>query len=443
MNQQKYREFLPAILEIQETPPSPVGRVIIWVIITLLVVAASWAALSSIDIVAVTRGKIVVSELSRPVSSAVLAEIESVLVHDGMHVEKGQVLIRLNSRALDARLDENRLRHKNNRFHIARLMLLREHLQENSADSQLAIAFFKEDAVLAQQLSERLLAEINNDRQEKAVLRNKMTVLQAQKGSYESQKAQSERLLPIYQEQYQALITLHNKQLTSRDSMLEMQKRFTEARYALESSQARLVEMDASYRQAETEYQASVAAKLQQVEEMLSEKQHENQVLEKQHQELGAQIAQYTLRAPVAGIVDALMFRDRGAAVDAPQELLRIVPKNEMLKAEVLVSNSDVGFLQPGQHATVKIDTFDFTRYGWISGRLSRISADALEDKERGLLYKAIIELDKKALTIEGREIDLEPGMEVTAEITTGKRTLLSYLLSPISEALDSVGKQR
>lgn len=443
MNQQKYREFLPAILEIQETPPSPVGRVIIWVIITLLVVAVSWAALSSIDIVAVTRGKIVVSELSRPVSSAVLAEIESVLVHDGMHVEKGQVLIRLNSRALDARLDENRLRHKNNRFHIARLMLLREHFQENSAYSRLAMAFFKEDAVLAQQLSERLLAEINNDRQEKAVLRNKMAVLQAQKSSYESQKAQSERLLPIYQEQYQALITLHNKQLTSRDSMLEMQKRFTEARYALESSLAKLVEMDASYQQAETEYQASVAAKIQQVEEALSEKQHENQILEKQHQELRAQIAQYTLRAPVAGVVDALIFRDRGAAVDAPQELLRIVPKNETLKAEVLVSNSDVGFLQPGQHATVKIDTFDFTRYGWVSGRLSRISADALEDKERGLLYKAIIELDKKALTIEGREIHLEPGMEVTAEITTGKRTLLSYLLSPITEALDSVGKQR
>ena len=94
MNTQKYREFLPAILEIQETPPSPVGRIILWVIMALLVVAIVWAACSNIDIVAVTRGKVVVSELSRPVSSAVLAEIESVLVHDGMHVEKGQVLIR-------------------------------------------------------------------------------------------------------------------------------------------------------------------------------------------------------------------------------------------------------------------------------------------------------------------------------------------------------------
>lgn len=443
MNTQKYREFLPAILEIQETPPSPVGRIILWVIMALLVVAIVWAACSNIDIVAVTRGKVVVSELSRPVSSAVLAEIESVLVHDGMHVEKGQVLIRLNSHALDARMGEVTLRQKINRFHIARLTLLREHLQEHNAATTLPKTLFQEDMLLAQQLSARLAVEIENDRQEKAVLRDRMAVLKAQKKSYQTQKSQSERLLPIYREQYNALVTLHQKQLTSRDSMLEMQKQFTQARYDLESATAKLVEMDVSYQQAETEYRASVVAKVQQAEQDLSDKQHENRVLEKQQQDLEAQIAQYTLRAPVAGVVDALMFRDAGAAVDAPQELLRIVPDNETLRAEVAVSNSDVGFLHCGQSVTVKIDTFDFTRYGWVSGRLNRISADATEDKDLGLIYKAIIDLDKNSLPVDGKTIMLEPGMQVTAEITTGKRTLLSYLLSPVTEALDGVGKQR
>lgn len=89
MNQQKYREFLPAILEIQETPPSPAGHILLWVVMAMLVTAVIWSACGHIDVVAVTRGKIVVSELSRPVSSAVLAEVESVLVRDGMHVEKG------------------------------------------------------------------------------------------------------------------------------------------------------------------------------------------------------------------------------------------------------------------------------------------------------------------------------------------------------------------
>lgn len=443
MNQDKYREFLPAILEIQETPPSPMGRIIVWVIITMLAVAVIWSSCGNIDVVAVTRGKIVVSELSRPVSSSVLAEVEAVLVHDGMHVEKGQILIRLNSHALEARLAENRTRQKVNYFHIERLKLLREHYQEHEAAQQLAASFVTEDPNLARQLSGQLRAEIENDQQEKAVLHGKMAVLKAQKKEYESQKTQYERLLPVFREQYQALVTLNKKQLTSRDSVLEKQKQLTEAQYTLESAVARLIEMDVSYRQAETEYTASVAEKLQQVERDLSDKEYENRVLEKQALELSAQIAQYTLHAPVSGVVDSLIFRDGGGAVDAPQELMRIVPDNETLKAEVMVSNSDIGFLHLNQKVTVKIDTFDFTRFGWVPGRLKHISADATEDKDLGLVYKATIELDKNTLRVNGKEMHLEPGMQVTAEVKTDSRTLLSYLLSPVLEALDEVGKQR
>ncbi|HDG1670036.1 HlyD family type I secretion periplasmic adaptor subunit [Kluyvera ascorbata] len=443
MTQESYREFLPAVLEVQETPPSPVGRIILRTIMVLLVTAVVWSACGDIDIVAISRGKVVVSELSRPVSSAVMAEVESVLVRDGMKVKKGQPLIRLNSRALDARYEENALRQKINRFHIARLTLLLQHYQDQPAEEKLPAIFYQEDEALARQLSAQLMSEAENDRQEKAVLRDKMSVLKAQKVWYASQKAQSESLLPVYNEQYQALATLYKKQLTSRDSLLEKQKQLTEARYTLESAQAKLTEMDVSYHQAETEYRARIAEKMQQVEQDISDKQHENRVLEKQLQELSAQIAQYTLKAPVSGIVDALLFRDGGAAVDAPQELLRIVPENETLTAEVMVSNSDIGFLHSGQNVTVKIDTFDFTRYGWVPGRLIKLSADAIEDKELGLVYKATIELNKKSLVIDGQPMRLEPGMQVTAEITTGTRTILSYLLSPVMEALDSVGKQR
>jgi len=443
MTQHKYRDFLPAVLEVQETPPSPVGRIIMWTIMVLLVTAIIWSACGKVDIVAVTRGKIVFSELSRPVSSAVMAEVESVLVRDGMHVEKGQVLIRLNNSVVQARYDENVLRQKINRFHIARLALLRGHYQEHETPRQLAAAFFTEDPALARQASAELVTEVENDREEKAVLRDRMAVLTAQKAWYVSQKTQSERLLPVYQEQYQALATLYKKQLTSRDSVLELQKRLTEARYTLEGASAKLTEMDVSYRQAETEYRARIAEKMQQTEQDISAKEHENRVLEKQQQELKAQIAQYTLKAPVSGVVDALVFRDGGAAVDAPQELLRIVPENEVLRAEVMVSNSDVGFLHSGQAVTVKIDTFDFTRYGWVPGQLKQVSADATEDKDLGLVYRAIITLDRKALVIDGKSVPLEPGMQVTAEIKTGKRTVLSYLLSPVMEALDDVGKQR
>jgi hemolysin D len=122
---------------------------------------------------------------------------------------------------------------------------------------------------------------------------------------------------------------------------------------------------------------------------------------------------------------------------------LKIVPENEKLIAEVWVSNQDIGFLRKNQSVTVKVDTFDFTRYGWIEGKLLIISSDAIEDKDLGLVYKAVIELSKNHLIIDEQPVNLEPGMSISAEIITGQRTLLSYLLSPMMEALDDVGKQR
>lgn len=91
-----YREFLPAVLEIQDTPPSPAGRFILWGVMLLLTLSVCWAALGQVDIVAITRGKVVVTLLSRPVSSAVTADIARVYVQDGQHVEKGSLLIQLN-----------------------------------------------------------------------------------------------------------------------------------------------------------------------------------------------------------------------------------------------------------------------------------------------------------------------------------------------------------
>lgn len=443
MSRKTHYDFLPAVLEVQETPPSPVGRIILWVIIFLIAIAVVWASCSRVDVVAIADGKLAASDLSRPVSSAVTAEVEAVWVREGMLVKKGQPLIQLNAQTLLSRREDLRLLNKYNRFQVARLTLLNAHLLGEKAASQLSDACFSEDADLAGQITTRLRAEIENDRKEKQVLRDNIAVLEAQKKWYAGQQAQYQQLLPLYEEQMKALRTLHQKQFTSRDSVLEIQKKHIEARYALTSATAKLDETEVTIRKAETEYEARIAEKRQQFTTELSEKEHENQRVNYQLAELDAQIAQYTLRAPVEGVVDALVFRDAGAAVEAPQELLRIVPVSEPLNAEIFINNQDVGFINVGQPVTVKVNTFDFTRFGWIEGTLTALSADASEDKDRGLLYRATVKLDKQTLLIDGGEKKLEPGMQVSVEVVTGERTLLSYLLSPALEAMNSVGKQR
>ena len=439
----KYRDFLPAALEVQETPPSPIGRFILWSIVILLVIAIAWASLSKVDIVAATRGKLVVNELSRPVNSAVTAEIVEVLVKEGEHVEKGQSLIKLNSASLIAQLEENILQQKINRFHIARLELLYEHYLNRPAPLILSDNFQLESPLLAQQISMQLQAEVEDDYNEKEVFKLNQQIITAQIENYQIQKEMAENLLPIYREQYEALNSLYKKDMTSKDSLLEIQKKYLEAKFTVNSADAKVKEMRANYAQIDAQIKSHVADKIREIEQEKIQRLNQNDILSAQQKQLEALIAQYELKAPIAGIVESLVYRDAGAAVEAPQELLKIVPENEKLIAEVWVSNQDIGFLRRNQLAAVKIDTFDFTRYGWIEGKLLNISSDAIDDKDLGLVYKAVIELSTNHLIIDGQTIKLESGMSVSAEVKTGQRTVLSYLLSPMMEALDDVGKQR
>lgn len=440
---QKYRDFLPAALEVQETPPSPIGRFILWSIVILLVIAIAWASLSKVDIVAATRGKLVVNELSRPVNSAVTAEIVEVLVKEGEHVEKGQSLIKLNSASLVAQLEENILQQKINRFHIARLELLYEHYLNRPAPLILSDNFQLESPLLAQQISMQLQAEVEDDYNEKEVFKLNQQIITAQIENYQIQKEMAENLLPIYREQYEALNSLYKKDMTSKDSLLEIQKKYLEAKFTVNSADAKVKEMRANYAQIDAQIKSHVADKIREIEQEKIQRLNQNDILSAQQKQLEALIAQYELKAPIAGIVESLVYRDAGAAVEAPQELLKIVPEDEKLIAEVWVSNQDIGFLRRNQLAAVKIDTFDFTRYGWIEGKLLNISSDAIDDKDLGLVYKAVIELSTNHLIIDGQTIKLESGMSVSAEVKTGQRTVLSYLLSPMMEALDDVGKQR
>ncbi|AGB82459.1 type I secretion membrane fusion protein, HlyD family [Serratia sp. FGI94] len=438
-----HNDFLPAVLEVQETPPSPLGRLIMWVVMALLLLAVGWAAYSEVDIVAVTRGKLAVTRLSRPVHTAVTANIATVLVQEGERVKKGQVLVELNSAALVAQREENLLRQRINRLHIARLDQLAQQYADLPANGNLPEHLVRQEPAFSLPVQTQLAAEIEADRQEKQVYKSMLVTLNAQLESYQQQHQMAKDLLPIYHKQYKAIESLHSKKMTSHDSLLEIRKTYLEASYNVNALSARVKEAKSNYQQKEAELTANIANKIRDAEKERVNYLNENALLSAQLKQLDATIEQYTLVAPIDGKVDSLSFRDSGAAVEAPQEVLKIVPENERLNAEVWVSNQDIGFLNIGQAVTVKIDAFDFTRYGWVEGTLKHLSADAIEDQNLGLVYKAVIELDQNAIAISKVKKKLEPGMSVSAEIKTGQRTVLSYLLSPMLEALDDVGKQR
>ncbi|MBG6244708.1 hypothetical protein CS369_07880 [Candidatus Symbiopectobacterium sp. 'North America'] len=207
----------------------------------------------------------------------------------------------------------------------------------------------REDSLLADRLAALLMTEVENDRYEKAVYESKKAVLHAQTMGHQSRKRLADEQLMVLKEQYQAIESLYHKNITSRDSLLEIKKQYLEAHHAVDGVVANLEERRRSLAQLEQEQRSERAEKINSVAQNIAEREHEHHLLASQLKQVNAQIAQYTLRSPVEGIVNSLVFRDAGDAVEPPQELPKIIPVDSELVAEVMIKNQDVGFLRVGQ----------------------------------------------------------------------------------------------
>jgi hemolysin D len=140
------------------------------------------------------------------------------------------------------------------------------------------------------------------------------------------------------------------------------------------------------------------------------------------------------LRAPVSGTVQQLAVHTVGGVATQAQALMEIVP-DDTLEVEASIDNKDIGFVNPGQDAVVKIETFPYTHYGYLDGKVAKVSNDATQDKKLGLVFPARIKLPTNRILVEHKWVTLSPGMAVTVEIKTGKRRVAEYFLSPLVEA--------
>ena len=149
------------------------------------------------------------------------------------------------------------------------------------------------------------------------------------------------------------------------------------------------------------------------------------------------------LTAPVAGTVQQVAVHTEGGVVTPAQVLMIIVPKDAQVSAEVVIDNKDIGFVNAGQAAQIKLETFPYTRYGVVEAQVKSVTADAVNDEKRGAIFPATLTLSRASIDVEGKRINLSPGMNVTAEIKTGKRRVIDYLLSPVQRHVGESLKER
>ena len=444
-------EFLPAALEIVERPPSPASRIAAGIIILFFVVALLWACLGTVDIIATAPGKIVPAGHTKTIQPLETGVVRSIHVQDGQKVKAGDVLIEIDTTISAAERDRLKNEYMQSMLEAARLRaalkLDGEPLREFSApegatDAQLAL----QKTLLTNQVDEIRARLSDLDHQ---VQQNK-----GNRDAVAATIAKLSRSMPLLQKRAEARKSLLDKGYGSQLDYYTIQQDLVEHQEELKVQKGRLSEASASIgahqqqrRQAEDEYMRNNLKELADAEQKAASL-HEQLLQASQKYRL------QTLIAPVDGTVQELAVHTEGGVVTPAQPLMSIVPSGSTIEIEAMVSNKDIGFVHAGQEAEIKIDTFNFTRYGLVHGAVQSVSQDAIvrktpaarsekkqnigdeaessEPEGEEFIYSARVSLDKTQMQIDGQLVSLSPGMAVTVEIKTGSRHIIEFLLSPL-----------
>jgi len=442
--------FLPAALEIVETPPSPVGRVLAFVVIAVFCVALGWAIFGTVDIVAVAPGKIIPSGRTKVIQPFETGVVRAINVRDGESVKVGDALLELDPTMAGAELGHLKTDLMAAQLEAARL---RAAIAENN-DPTLDFQPPEGASPDAIEMHRRFLTSQAAEHQAKI---QEIKRQEAQKeAERETIKATINKLgetIPLLQQKVDVRKYLAEKELGSKLQYLtDLQE--------LVGQQQDLLVQKSRYREAGEAIAALVETRIRTAAE------YQRTLLDElaKAQQKAAGLAQDVIKAeqrtklqyltaPVDGVVQQLAVHTIGGVVTPAQALAVIVPQDSHLEIEAMVPNRDIGFVEAGQEAAIKIDTFSFTRYGLLHGKVLSVSPDAIArdkpqdkstDKSQGteqgssepkgqeLVYAARVSLDRTQMQVESKLVNLSPGMAVTVEIKTGSRRMISYLLSPL-----------
>ena len=425
-------DFLPAALSLQETPPHPVPRLLAWLLMALFIIALAWACLGRVDIVAIAPGRIVVSDRTKVIQPLEPSVVRQVLVKDGDHVDAGQVLVELDPTL--AKADRSSVR---TQYLAALSDELRAGALLKAMDTGVVAitAGIEHDLPLAL-LRQQLQAEWQDVVSKRSRLMGEVARKSAELDTARELVLKFEAIVPLTRQRetdYQALV---NQGFVSSHATQDRTRERVELERDLATQRARVIEAQAGL----SEAKQALAAFEAETRRIFHERQFVSSSKRAQLQAEGLKAEQRErltqLKAPVSGIIQQVAVHSVGGVVTSAQPLMVVVPDTEEVTALVQVANLDIGFVYPNQVAEIKLETFPYVLFGTVPGRVTFLGNDAVTDEKTGVsTYPATLTLERRHVLVDGKAVAISPGMNVTAEIKTGHRRVIEFLLSPIVRA--------
>jgi hemolysin D len=455
------REFLPPLLEIQETPPSPAQRKLLWTLVGLVAALTVWAWFGKISIVSTAPGKFIPDGRVKQLQPLETSIVKAIHVKEGQHVERGELLIELDPSISTAEMQASADKYGFNRLEQARLNAELTHVRPQYADSG--------------QPAGRVALEEQTRRAREQAYAAKLAEAQATVDEKSEARAAAEATLQKYQEtsaiaaeRESSARPLVDSGAISRIDYLQLKQALAETSNDLETQRRTVAQAKAAEIEAQRNVEQVKHDRVADIYNDLNQRITSEPALKGDLDKSKELLALKWLRAPAGGLVQKVDATTIGQVVTSAQSLITIVPDGTPLIVEATVTNQDIGYLQPGQAVEVKVDTFPFQKYGSLAGTLTWVSADA-EDKgaassdldtrsgvqandetrnaantpNAGYVYKVHIRTEKTQFMVDGSARPIQSGMTVQADIVTDRRRVIDFFLSPVIKYLDEGLKVR
>ena len=432
-------EFMPAVLEVTETPPSPAGRKLLWLLLSLVIIGLMWAFFGSVDEVAVSTGKVIPVGQIKVVQAEDKGVVKAIHVKDGQRVKQGDVLIELDQTITAADLARLKKEVVYYSLDISRLQA-----EQSGGAFSPAISPDLETKDLTFQL-QLYQTRMNDYRSKLAAAEAVVAQQEAALASARVQEVKYRDMLVIAKDQENRMEDLLKKDAVALFQVLQYRSSRIQIEAGLMSQASEVVRLEAALAQSRqqlvgvtAERDRDLATKLVEDRKLLSSYQEELKKAEEKNR-----LAKLT--APVDGRIGQLAVHTVGGVVTEAQALMTVVPDDVRLEVEAWVSNKDIGFVEKGQRAEIKVETFNFQKFGTIEATVSEISPDAAKQSERDLelKYRIVLTPDRTSVKMVDRDAQLAPGMSVTVEIKIRKKRIIEFFLDPFKKQTSEALRER
>lgn len=426
INMDDSHEFKPVLSEIEDSPVSPLGRCTFWVIVAIMVVTVLWLTLGKVDIVVSARGLVIPdgeAKIIQPLDTGVISKI---LVKEGDFVKEGQALMEIDPATTEPELESVQKNLEDTLLEIKRLNATTDGIEFDTTNET------SETALIQQNLYNASMSALKNKVEVKKIdlsktedeLNASRAELKAKKqilGSAMDKEQRMKNVLDVIAyDDYQNVI----------NEIKTLSAEVTKLNYQIKELTSQKVQIQKEISAIEDEFKATNLEKLADKTKAANElKSNADQIIFRNTKQ--------TITSPCDGYVDKLFIHTIGGVVTPAQQLFAVTPVNTPLLIKATVLNQDIGFVKEGMNVSVKIDTFNFQKYGMIEGEVKTVSKNSIQDEKLGPVYEVYITPLTHTLKVEGKDEDIRTGMSLSAEINVGKRRIIEFFIYPLIKYLD------